>query len=99
MVNRHLIGKGEAVIHANNRACMPHFLPTLGDARRPPVGAVIIEAPSMSQARMTTVVRRLAPGVPFGEGLKLSAKMMTAIPPEEIGRMMSCDISPRRGPR
>jgi hypothetical protein len=45
------------------------------------------------------LVRRLAPGVPFGEGLKLSAKMMTAIPPEEIGRMMSGDISPRRGPR
>jgi hypothetical protein len=70
-------------------ACMPHFLLTFGDARRPPVGAVIIEAQSISQVRMTTVVRRLAPGVPFGEGLKLSAKMMTAIPPEEIGRMMS----------
>jgi hypothetical protein len=27
--------------------------------------------------------------VPFGEGLKLTAKMMAAIPPEEIGRMMS----------
>jgi hypothetical protein len=32
---------------------MPHFLLTFGDARRPPVGAVIIEAPSMFQARMT----------------------------------------------
>jgi hypothetical protein len=52
-------------------------------------GAVIIQAPSMFQARVTAVVRRLAPGVPFGEGLTLSAKMMTAIPPEEIGRMMS----------
>jgi hypothetical protein len=31
----------------------------------------------------------LAPGVPFGEALALSAKMMTAIPREEIGRMMS----------
>jgi hypothetical protein len=68
---------------------MPHFLLTFGDASRPPVGAVIVEAPSMFQARMTAVVRRLAPGVPFGEGLKLSAKMMTAISPEEIGRMMS----------
>jgi hypothetical protein len=27
--------------------------------------------------------------MPFGEGLKLTAKMMTAITPEEIGRMMS----------
>jgi hypothetical protein len=70
---------------------MPHFLLTFGDARRPPVGAVIIEAPSMFQARMTAVVRRLAPGVPFGEALTLSAKMMTTIPPEEIGRMLSGD--------
>jgi hypothetical protein len=36
---------------------MPHFLHTFGDASRPPVGAVIIEAPSMFQARMTAVVR------------------------------------------
>jgi hypothetical protein len=36
---------------------------TFGDASRPPIGAVIIEAPSMFQARMTAVVRRLAPGV------------------------------------
>jgi hypothetical protein len=32
---------------------MPHFLLTFGDISRPPVGVVIIEAPSMSQARMT----------------------------------------------
>jgi hypothetical protein len=70
-------------------AWMPCFLLTFGDAGRPPVGAVIIEAPSMFQARMTAVVRRLAPGVPFGEGLNLTAEMMAAIPPEEIGRMMS----------
>jgi hypothetical protein len=70
-------------------ACMPHFLLAFGDARRPPVGDVIIEAPSMFQARVTAVVRRVAPGVPFGEGLTPSAKMMMAIPPEEIGRMMS----------
>jgi hypothetical protein len=43
----------------------------------------------MFQARMTAVVRRLAPTVPFGEGLNLTAKMMTSIPPEQIGRMMS----------
>jgi hypothetical protein len=62
---------------------------TFGDASRPPDGAVIIEAPSMFQARMTAVVRRLAPGVPFGEGLNLTAEMMAAIAPEKIGRMMS----------
>jgi hypothetical protein len=32
-------------------------------------GAVIVEAPSMFEARMTAVVRRMAPGVPFGESL------------------------------
>jgi hypothetical protein len=68
---------------------MPYFLLTFGDASRQPVGAVIIEAPSIFQARMTAVVRRLAPGVPFGEGLKLPAEMMMAIPREDIGRLMT----------
>ena len=57
---------------------MPYFLLNFGDASRPPVAAIIIEAPSMFQARMTAVVRRLAFGVPFGEGLNLSAEMMTS---------------------
>ena len=68
---------------------MPYFLQTFGDATRPPGGAVVIEAPSMFQARMTIVARRLAPSVPFGEGLKLSAEMILAIPPEDIGRLMT----------
>jgi hypothetical protein len=38
---------------------MPNFLLTFGDARRSPVGVVIIEAPSMFQARMTAVVASL----------------------------------------
>ena len=38
---------------------------------------------------MSIVARRLAPGVPFGEGLKLSAEMILAIPPEDIGRLMT----------
>jgi hypothetical protein len=67
---------------------MPYFLLTFVDARRP-VGVVIMEAPSMFQARMNAVVRRFAPGVPFGNGYELSAKMMTAIAPIKIGRMMS----------
>jgi hypothetical protein len=68
---------------------MPHFLLTFGHVGQRPVGVVIIEAPSMFQARMTAVARRFAPGVPFGECHKLSAKMMTSIPPTLIGRMMS----------
>jgi hypothetical protein len=43
----------------------------------------------MFRARMTAVERRLVPGVPFGEGLKLSPEMQATIFPEEIGRMMS----------
>jgi hypothetical protein len=68
---------------------MPHFLLTFGDPRQPPFAVAIIEAPSMSQARMTAVVRRLAPGLPFGEGLKLNDEMMTLIPPKQIGRTLS----------
>jgi hypothetical protein len=69
---------------------MSHFLLTFGDARRPPVGAVIIEAPSMFQARMTAVVRRLTPGVPFGEGLKLTAemRMMSGVQTAELIRRL-----------
>jgi hypothetical protein len=36
--------------HHDDAHCMPYFLLTFGDASRPPVGAVIIEAPSMFQA-------------------------------------------------
>jgi hypothetical protein len=39
---------------------------------------------------MAAVVPRLAPGVPFGEGLRLSAEMMMAITPEEVGKIISC---------
>ena len=70
---------------------MPHFLLTFGDASRPPVGAVIIEAPSMLQARMTAVIRRFAPGAPFAEGIEVNSRMMASIPPEQIGRMLSGD--------
>jgi hypothetical protein len=70
---------------------MPHFLLTLGHARQPVAGVVIIEAPSMDQARMTAVLRRFAPCVPFAEGLKLSARLVASIPPEQIGRMLSGD--------
>jgi hypothetical protein len=70
---------------------MPHFLLTFGHARQPAAGVVIIEAPSMDEARMTAVLRRFAPSVPFGEGLKLSAKLVASIPPDQIGKMLSGD--------
>jgi hypothetical protein len=67
---------------------MPHFWLTYGDADRF-VGAVIMEAPSILEARMNAAVRKIAAGVPFGEGHELSAKMLTTIPPTLIGRMVS----------
>jgi hypothetical protein len=68
---------------------MPYFLLTFGDTNRAPVGAVIIESTSMFRARMTAVQRQVAPGLPFGDGLKLSPEMQATIPPQEIGRLMS----------
>jgi hypothetical protein len=41
----------------------------------------------MLQARIAAVVRRLAPGVPFGDGIRLMAGTMAKILPERIGRM------------
>ena len=70
---------------------MAHFLLTFGYARQRVASIVIIEAPSMHEARMAVVLRRLASGVPFSDGLKLSAKLVASIPPEQIGRMLSGD--------
>jgi hypothetical protein len=67
---------------------MPHFLLVCGDSSQP-VGVVIMEAPSMLQAHANAVARGLAAGVPFSEAHELSDKMMTSIPPTQIGRMMS----------
>ena len=64
---------------------MPHFLLVCRESGRP-VGVVIMEAPSMLEAY--TNAQNLA-DVPFGEAHELSAKMMTSMPPTQIGRMMS----------
>jgi hypothetical protein len=64
---------------------MAHFLLVCRDFSRP-VGVVIMEAPSMLEAY--TNAQNLA-DVPFGETHELSAKMMTTIPPTQIGRLMS----------
>jgi hypothetical protein len=67
---------------------MPHFWLTYGDANRV-IGAIIIEAPSMLQARMDATVAGLDAGAPFAEGHPLSAKLMASVPPTKIGRMLS----------
>jgi hypothetical protein len=63
---------GEAETVTPTRICVPYVLLTFGDASRPPVGAVIIEAPSMFQARMTAVTS--SPVCP-------STKMIAAVKP------------------
>jgi hypothetical protein len=67
---------------------MPHFLLVCGDSTRP-VGIIIMEAPSMLKAHTDAVARGFGGGEPFGEVHELSAKMMTAAPSAQIGRMMS----------
>ena len=67
---------------------MPHFLLVCGDYSRP-VGVVIMEAPSMLEAHTNSVARGLAGSESFGEVHELNAKMMTSVPPTQIGRMMS----------
>jgi hypothetical protein len=67
---------------------MPHFWLTYGDANRV-IGAIIIEAPSMLQARTDAAASGLDAGAPFAEGHPLSAKLMASVPPAKIGRMMS----------
>jgi hypothetical protein len=43
------------------------------------VGVVIMEAPSMLQARMNAAVRSIAAGAPFAEGHKLSTSLMASV--------------------
>jgi hypothetical protein len=77
------------VLNQSIDSCMSHFLLTFGDPRQPPFAAAIIEAPSMAQARMTAV----APGLPFGEGLKLNDEMMTLV---RRNRSAGCSLARRR---
>src|ERR1700729_3983632 len=52
---------------------MSHYWLTYGSADGL-VGVVIMEAPSMLQARMNAAVRSIAAGAPFAEGHELSAR-------------------------
>ena len=54
---------------------MPHFWLTYGDDDRF-VGAVIMEASSILEARMNAAVRKIAAGMPFAEGHQLSPKLI-----------------------
>jgi hypothetical protein len=76
---------------------MPYFWLTYGDANRA-IGAIIIEAPSMLQARTDAAVSGLDGGAPFAEGHPLSAKLMASVPPAKIGQMLDNDDPPFRPP-
>jgi hypothetical protein len=67
---------------------VPHFWLTYGDAKGI-IGAIILEAPSMLQARRDAAVRGLDRGAPFAEGHYLSADLMASVSSTQIGRMMS----------
>jgi hypothetical protein len=67
---------------------MSYFWLTYGSADGL-VGVVIMEAPSMLQARMNAAVRNIAAGAPFADGHELSARLMASVPPTQIGRMLS----------
>ena len=70
------------------------------------VGVVIMEAPSVLQARMNAAVQSIAAGAPFAEGHELSARLMASVPPTQVGRMLSgaeaaeliCRLDSRRTP-
>jgi hypothetical protein len=67
---------------------MAHFWLTYGDGNKV-IGAIILEAPSMLQARTDAAASGLDAGAPFAEGHPLSAKLMASVPPTKIGRMMT----------
>jgi hypothetical protein len=67
---------------------MSYFWLTYGSADGL-VGVVIMEAPSMLQARMNAAVRSITAGAPFAEGHELSARLMASVPPTQVGRMLS----------
>jgi hypothetical protein len=67
---------------------MPYFWLTYGSAGGL-IGVVIMEAPSVLQARMNAAVQSIAAGAPFAEGHELSARLMALVPPTQVGRMLS----------
>jgi hypothetical protein len=67
---------------------MPFFWLTYGDANRI-TGAIILEAPTMLQARMDAAVRGLDRGSPFAEGHHLSADLIASVPSTKVGQMIS----------
>jgi hypothetical protein len=67
---------------------MPHFWLTYGDANRI-IGAIILEAPTMLQARMDAAVSGLDRGAPLAEGHHLSADLIASVPSTKIGQMIS----------
>jgi hypothetical protein len=54
-----------------------------------PVEVQFTSAGCLNYPCRTPVVRRLAPGLSFGEGLKLNDEMKTLVPPKQIGGMFA----------
>jgi hypothetical protein len=67
---------------------MPHFWLTYGDTSRL-IGVVIIEAPSLFEARLDAALARLDGGMSYTDGVELGADLVTMLPPAQIGRLIS----------
>lgn len=68
---------------------MPYFWLTYGKAGRL-IGVVIVEAPTLIQARMNAAVHGIInAGAPFVERHKLSANLLAAVPSSQIDRVLS----------
>jgi hypothetical protein len=67
---------------------MSYFWLTYGSADGL-VSVVIMEAPSMLQARMNAALPSIAASAPFAEGHELSARLMASVPLTQVGRMLS----------
>jgi hypothetical protein len=55
------------------------------------VGVVVIEAPSLIDARMRAALEAVEAGVDFAEGHELDASRSALVPAEQLERMLSID--------
>jgi hypothetical protein len=67
---------------------MPRFWLTYRDARRL-VGVVIMDAPSLTHARMKVTFARDDEGLTFAGGRDLGAGLLRLVPLTHIGRLLS----------
>ena len=55
------------------------------------VGVVVIEAPSLIDARLNAALEAVEAGVDFADGHELDAAVAALVPPEQLERMLSIE--------